>query len=339
MNPALKTSSALPLESSIFNFQFARLLLLLTVWAMLPAPARAEGKLHLPPEATEGLRLLYSGDPDAAMEMFRRIEERQPDYPVGYLLEANAQWWKIYCAACEIKYNTIDAWHRSRQLEDDAYLALTDKGIALAEQSLKQNDTAEMRLYAGIGWGLKARLLGLWDDRRGTARAGVRAREHLLRAVQLDPELADAYTGLGLYNYYVDTLSAIAKILRFFMGIPGGSKREGMRQLELAMEKGEITAVEARFYLAKNLRNYDQKYERAVAVFEPLVAQYPQNPVFQLLLGDTNAKLNRKQEAAASFHAAEKIELRDLACQARVRELSRAALAALGEPEAAPASR
>src|SRR5207253_6287962 len=115
------------------------------------------------------------------------------------------------------------------------------KGIALAEQSLKQNDTTEMRLYAGIGWGLKARLLGLWDDRRGTARAGVRAREHLFRAVQLDPELADAYTGLGLYNYYVDTLSAIAKILRFFMGIPGGSKREGMRQLELAMEKGEIT--------------------------------------------------------------------------------------------------
>ncbi len=306
---------------------------------MLPAPVRAEGKLHLPPEATEGLRLLYSGDPDAGIEMFRKIEEQRPDHPLGYLLEANAQWWKIYCAACEIKYNTIDAWHRSRRPEDDAYLALIDKGIALAEQSLKQNDTAEMRFYAGMGWGLKARLLGLRDDRRGTARAGVRAREHLLRAVQLDPELADAYTGLGLYNYYVDTLSAIAKILRFFMGIPGGSKREGLRQLELAMEKGEITAVEARFYLAKNLRNYDQKYERAVAVFEPLVTQYPQNPVFQLLLGDTNAKLNRKQEAAASFHAAEEIEVRDPACQARVGELTRAALSALGEPEAAPASR
>src|SRR5207302_1513 len=83
--------------------------------AALRAAARAEGKLHPAPEATEGLRLLYSADPAAAMEMFRRIEERQPDYPVGYLLEANAQWWKIYCAACEIKYNTIDAWHRSRQ--------------------------------------------------------------------------------------------------------------------------------------------------------------------------------------------------------------------------------
>src|SRR3989442_14123646 len=221
VNPGLKTSSALPLESSIFNFQFTRLLLLLAVWAVLPAPARAEGELHLPPEATEGLRLLYSGDPDAAMEMFRRIEERQPDYPVGYLLEANAQWWKIYCAACEIKYNTIDAWHRARQPEDDAYLALTDKGIALAEQSLKQNDTAEMRLYAGIGWGLKARLLGLWDDRRGTAPAGVRAREHLFRAVALDPEPADPYTGLGPYKYYVCTPSPIAQILRFFLGLSG----------------------------------------------------------------------------------------------------------------------
>ena len=71
---------------------------------------------------------------------------------------------------------------------------------------------------------------------------GVRAREHLLKALQLDPSLADAYTGVGLYNYYVDTLSALAKMLRFFMGIPGGSKRDGVRQLEKAMTEGEITS-------------------------------------------------------------------------------------------------
>jgi len=298
-------------------------------------PAQAGGKLHLPLEATEGLRLIYSGDPDAAIELFRKLQQQQPDHPLGYLLEADARWWKLYCEACEIKYGTIDAWRRPRLPADNAYFALADKSVALAERRLKQSETPDMHLYAGMGWALRARLLGLRDDRRGTARAGVKAREHFLRATQLDPELADAYTGLGLYNYYVDTLSALARVLRFLMGIPGGDKREGIRQLELAMEKGELTAVEARFYLAKNLRNYDQKYERAAKLFAPLVEQCPQNPIFHLLLGDMRAKLRHREKAAVSFRAALGLENRDAACQARVRQVAQAALAALTASHAA----
>ena len=55
----------------------------------------------------------------------------------------------------------------------------------------------------------------------------------------------------------------MAKILRFFMGIPGGDKREGLRQLETASTKGELTQMEARFNMAKSLRNYDFDYARA----------------------------------------------------------------------------
>jgi len=299
--------------------------------ALLPAPARAE-KLHLPPEATQGLEKLYGGEPDAAIERFHQIQKHQPDHPLGYLLEANARWWKIYCEACELKWNTIDAWHRARQPDDDAYLRLADKAVQLAEARIEKDDLAEMHFYAGTGWLLRARLLGLRDDRRGTARAGVKARAHLRRALELDPGLADANTGLGLYNYYADTLSAMAKALRFFMGIPGGNKREGIRQLEIAMSKGELTAAEARFYLAKNLRNYDHQYERAAALLEPLVAKHPQNPIFLLILGDIQAKLNRREQAAKSFGAARKATVLDERCTARVQQVAQAALTALQAP-------
>jgi len=309
--------------------------LLLLLADAAPAAPALDGKLHLPPEATQGLREMYNGNPEPAIELFRKLQQQQPDHPLGYLLEANARWWMLYCNACEIKWGMIDAWHRPRLPEDDAYLALADKATKLAEAHLAKSDSAEMRLYAGMGWLLRGRLLGLRDDRRGTARAGVKARAHLLRALELDPDLADAYAGLGLYNYYVDTLSAFARVLRFFMGIPGGNKREGIRQLELAMTKGELTAVEARFYLAKNLRNYDHNYVRAVEVMQPLVEQYPQNPVFLLLLGDMYAKLNRKEQAATRFRAAEKLPVHDPPCQARVQKVAQAALAALSETRGA----
>ncbi len=283
----------------------------------------------MPPEATHGLDLLYAGQTDQALAEFHQVEAAAPDDPLGYLLEADALWWRIYCEACTIKWNMIDAWERPHMASDDAYLALVDKARSLAEARIAKSDTAQMELYSGIAWMFRARLLGLRDDRRATARAGVETRSHMLRCLQLDPQMADAYAGLGLYNYYVDTLSALAKMLRFFMGIPGGDKQEGIRQLHIAMQQGTLTRAEARLYLAKNLRTYDRDYAGAIEVMSPLVAQYPQNPIFRLLLGDMQAKLARDDLARAEFRAATDAPASDGACAQHVRGLVEQASRAL----------
>jgi tetratricopeptide (TPR) repeat protein len=294
------------------------LLLTIVVW---PQPSRASS-LKLPDAARHGLDLLYSGRPDDALADFRQVQAADPASPLGYILEAELHWSRIYCEACQIKWNTIDAWERPKIAADEAYLALAEKVITLSESHITQVDSPEMRLYAGIGWGLRARLLGLRGDRRGTARAGVNARTQFLRCLQLDPQMADAYTGLGLYNYYVDTLSPMARVLRFLMGIPSGSKTEGIRQLEAAMANGDLTRVEARFYLAKNLRTYDQAYARSLEVFTPLVEEFPRNPVFELLLGDIQAKLGQNELASGSFRRAREFSSGDTACERHLRALA-----------------
>jgi tetratricopeptide (TPR) repeat protein len=304
---------------------------LLLAFIFSAVAARAQ-TANPPREATEGLQLLYAGDPDAAMERFRILQKQEPDHPLGYLLEDDARWWQILCEIAEYKWGMVDAWHRGKLSQDAPFFKLADKVVALSEARLKTEESAEMHFYAGMGYAFRARLFALRDERRTTARAGVKAREHFLRSIALDPSLADSYAGLGLYNYYVDTLSAMAKVLRFFMGIPGGDKRVGLKQLERAMNEGQLTRVEARFYLAKNLRNYDRDYQRSAEVIEPLVAEYPRNPIFLLLLGDVNAKLNRKEKASASYRQAAAITLRDQECQKRIRRLAAAALAALNLP-------
>jgi tetratricopeptide (TPR) repeat protein len=317
----------LPLFSSLRSFA-ARFSAVAVFLLMLPAASPA-GKINPSPEVKEGLRRMYSGDTSGAIEIAHRVQRDQPQHPIGYLLELNARWWKIYCAVCDVKYNLIDAWDRGKLREDESYLRLADRAIDLAEAELHARETAEMHVYAGMGFGFKARLYGLRGERFNVARAGVKARAHFARALELDPDMGDALTGLGLYNYFADALSTFAKVLRFMMGIPSGNKSEGIRQLETAMKTAELSAAEARFYLARNLRNFDQQYERAGELLEPLAAEYPQNPVFALLLGDMNAKLNRKEKAAASFRAAQKMAIPDGACRARVVELTRQALAAL----------
>jgi tetratricopeptide (TPR) repeat protein len=140
---------------------------------------------------------------------------------------------------------------------------------------------------------------------------------------------------LGLYNYYADTLSAAARVLRFFMGIPGGSKQEGIRQLERAIAEGALTAPEARFYLAINLHNYDQKYEPALQVVSPLAEKYSSNPLLHLIRGDLYAKLGRRELAERCYRRAAALGFGDPECETRLGNLVKASLAAIGAGSAA----
>ncbi len=292
------------------------------------APARAD-KLRVPPEVIAAADQIYSGDLEGGREAALRLQQERPEHPIGYLLEAEALWWRIWCTSAEFKYGMNFPRHRAKLAADRRYLELAAKASSLAEGEIAQHDTAEMEFYAGTGAALAARLYGLRGEGRNTARAGVRAREHLLRAIAMNAELADAELGLGLYNYYVDTLSAAARVLRFFMGIPGGSKKEGIRQLENAIEEGALVSPEARFYLAISLHNYDQQYERALEVIGPLVKKYPSNALFQLAMGDLFAKLGRKEQARDCYRAAEAAAVSDPECRRHVHELVEVSLAAL----------
>lgn len=291
--------------------------------------AHAE-KLTLPPGTTAVIDKIYSFDTEEAIADAQRLQSAQPDHPLGYLLEAEALWWKIFCTSAEFKYGMTDARHRPKLAADQHYLELAAKASSLALAQFKNHETAEMQFYAGMGDAFTARFYGLRGENRATARAGVHAREHFQRAIKLDANLTDAEFGLGLYNYYVDTLSALAKMLGFFMGIPGGNKQEGIRQLEHDIAEGVLTPASARFYLALDLHRYDQLYEKALAVIGPLVEKYPSNPLFQLARGDLYAKLGRKEQAVACYRAAASLPIQDAECRARIQELARASLAAQG---------
>jgi tetratricopeptide (TPR) repeat protein len=291
-------------------------------------PARAGG-LQISPEARQALGILYGGDSDGAIAIARKMQLSQPDHPLGYLLESEARWWQRYCGALEIKYGMVEAWKRSKEPGDEEYLQLTDKAIQAAEAHLAREETAEMRFYKGMGWALKVRVYGLRSDNRLAARAAVNGRAEMLRALELDPDLADATAMLGLYNYYVSTLSPIVKLLRFFMGIPGGDKETGVKQMETGMNRGVILNVDVRFILARALRQYDQKYEQALSIAEPLTARYPRNPNFLLLLGNLNAELGRNPKASEYFHAVLNLPAANSACTAHARDLANSFLVSL----------
>jgi tetratricopeptide (TPR) repeat protein len=314
------------------NFMDLRMtvrLVMMTVLVCVGGTGAAGKEISLPAETAPVLRDIYSGRFNHATSEARAMQLKMPEHPLGYLLEAEASWWKIWCTSAEFKYGMTMPRHREKLAADQGYLNLVAKAYSLAEKNLHTQETAEMDLYAGMADALAARLYGLRAENRTAARAGVRARGYFMRALKLDPSLGDACLGLGLYNYYVDTLSSMARVLRFMMGIPGGNKEEGIRLLHRAVEEGELSPAEARFYLAINLHNYEHRYKEALESITPLAEKYPENPLFAMARGDLLAKLGRKEQARKSYEAAEAAKLDDPECQRHVDVLLRESMAGL----------
>jgi tetratricopeptide (TPR) repeat protein len=247
---------------------------------------------------------LMDGDFDAATDIFRQIQKSDPQSPLGYLLEADVNWWKIYLTEANlIDPDVFEALSEAVTPYDADFRRLDELAIRKAEtRLLDHQDEARSYFYQGLGYGLRARLEALRDHALGTARAGKKLRNLSLAALKLDPNLNDAWFGVGLYNYFEDTLPTYVKMLRFLILLPGGDRHVGLRQIRQAMEKGQLVTAEARFHLAKNYsRSIDRQYARSLELLHQMEQQYPHNPLWKLLAGSVELRMGHVKEGEALY--------------------------------------
>jgi tetratricopeptide (TPR) repeat protein len=254
--------------------------------------------------AVRGMNELMDGDFDAAKEIFRQIQKSDPESPLGYLLEADANWWKIYLTEANlIDPDVFEALSEAVTPYDPDFRRLDGLAIHKAETRLLQHqDEARSYFYEGLGYGLRARLEALRDHALGTARAGKKLRNLSLAALKLDPNLNDAWFGVGLYNYFEDTLPTYVKMLRFLILLPGGDRHVGLSQIQRAMEKGQLVTSEAKFHLAKNYsRSIDRQYTRSLELLHQMQQQYPHNPLWKLLAGSVELRMGHVKEGETLY--------------------------------------
>jgi len=254
--------------------------------------------------ALRAMDKLMDGDLDGATAGFRRIEQSDPESPLGYLLEADASWWKIYLTEGDlVDPDVFEARSEATTPYDEDFKRSDELAIRKAEIHLHAHqDEAGNYFSEGLAYGLRSQLEALRDHALATARAGKKLRNLSLEALKLDPNLNDAWFGVGLYNYFVDTLPTYVKMLRFLIMLPGGDRVEGLRQMEQAMNKGQLVAAEARFHLGKNYsRPFDRQYARSLELFRQLQRQYPHNPLWDLLVGSVELRLGQDKEGEALY--------------------------------------
>ena len=270
------------------------------IWSQETVPTQKEGIAT----ACHGMQLLMDGDIDGAIQVFRQVEQADPESPLGYVLEADSNWWKIYLTEGNLTDpDVFEALSEKVTPYDAEFLRLNNLAIQKAQAQIHNHqDQARAYLYQGLAYALEARLEALRDHALATARAGKQMRSLSNAALKLDRTLYDADLGVGIYNYFEATLPTYVKMLRFLIHLPGGSREVGLQQLQTAAEKGEVTKGEAQFHLAKNFsRNNEQQYARSLEIFQAMVREYPDNPLWKLLVGGVEIRMGQTQEGEALY--------------------------------------
>ena len=255
--------------------------------AAAPAPATGTASAA-DPAYRAGLALVYDGSFAAAEARLADLALEHPADPVAPYLQALALEWRL-------------EQNPGQRGLDPAVLELADRALARAGAALAR-DPADPRalLVLGAAHGVKTRLHLFRWERRPASREAVRMREALARARDSGVRLPDLDFGLGLYDYYADTLPRLFRLVAFVLGIPGGDRERGLEEVARVARGGSLFHDdEARAQMYDIESYFERRPDRALPWIRALRARYPGWPLWGLRLADLLRELGLFAESAA----------------------------------------
>lgn len=185
------------------------------------------------------------------------------------LLDALNIWWQIQ----------LDPYNRSH---DAALESRLEPLIAATEAwTSREPYRAEAWFYLGGAYGVRVQLRVLRGAQLAAARDGARIKEALERALTLDPSMADAQFGIGLYHYYAAVAPIGARMLRWLLLLPGGNRTEGLDEMHRARAEGLLVRDEADYQMHILYVWYEKQPLRALELLADLSQRHPRNPHFR----------------------------------------------------------
>jgi hypothetical protein len=244
------------------------------VAALAAAPAAAAGVARPWDAAARGaLDRVYDGDFRAAEAALAALATEHREDPVLPYLEALALEWRL-------------EQDPARRAIDAEVLALADRSLALASSRLAHDPGDGRALLArGAAHGVKSRL-HLFRWQKGPAsREAVRMREALAAARGEGVEALDLDFGLGLYDYYADTLPRFYKVVAFVLRIPGGDRGRGLAAIARVARGGSLFHDdEARVQMYDIHSYFEGRPDRALHWIRAMWRGHPGWPLWGLKL-------------------------------------------------------
>ena len=197
---------------------------------------------------------------DQAIAEFKKVIELYPDEPTGY-----------FFVGASLQGLIDDYRNETYNDEFEKYINLAiKKGSSKVDEN---PDSALEHFYLGGALGYRGIYRSFRGNWWGAFMDGGKAYSHLKEALELDPQLYDAYYGVGAYHYWKSAKSKLFWWLPFF----GDERKKGIQETMTAIQKGKYANTEAANSL---LRIYleEKDYPAVLKWSEEVKKINPDNP-------------------------------------------------------------
>jgi len=230
-----------------------------------------------------GLEILYQGQYQEAIDTFDAFISQHPKNPAGYFFKAGA--YQLRSMAYE-----TNAWDAIQGALLDSSLELANKAVAL-----DRRDPWAFFIRGGT-YAYQAAVKVRSKDYFSALSNGLSAVSDLNKAVAIDPQLYDAYLGIGSFHYFRTKATSVLKWLPFI----GDNRERGIGEIKLAIEKGRYSKVMAQNGLAWIYVDYG-KYALALEQAELLEKEHPRNHTFFWITPEVHWRTKQWGQAAAAY--------------------------------------
>lgn len=220
----------------------------------------------------KGIALMYRLEFDKAAGQFNEIIAVDTANPAGYFALAALSWWRYS--------QNFDVQADFKDLEDE-FMRNVEITIKVCEERLEKKEALDQTyFFMGSAYGLRGRWYAVQRRWFKAYTNGNKGRKLLNKAVKANPGFYDAYLGLGIFDYFADTLPGVLKIpaLLFI----SGDKARGIAEVRLALEKGRFFSTEARLFLVEIMTRHEKNLKAAFEELDALKAGDPSNLFFRL---------------------------------------------------------
>lgn len=214
----------------------------------------------------KGISHLLNFEFELADKYLNDAIKHYPENPQPYISKSALPLWRFLFSKSEKDYEEA--------------LYMIDQSIKYAEKFYESNNKNSFALTnLGIAYGNKVFLKIRNENFLGAILDLRKSYSALTDAVKLNPESYDAYLGLGLYHYAIGSLPKTFKWVISLLGFEGNVEK-GIKEIELAAEKGDFQKVEALFYLTQLYPWFYGDFDKAEKILDDLLLQYPNNQIF-----------------------------------------------------------
>ena len=276
-------------------------LILITLLLLFPQFSYPQSEIEK--GVSRGLEYCYNFHWLQANNEFQKLIDKYPDDPRGYHYKSTIYLWYYLSSKSIIDYNN--------------FVKYSDIAIDKGKSLIEKNSNDDLILYSlGTTYSCRAIVFAKAENYIDAAWASKNSAEYLNDCLKINPKRADAYLGLGLYNFAVGQIPSGFKWALSLAGIKG-NKSLGIQYIQKAANEGYLSKTEASYYLSQIYSEVLYNYDAAFTCLKQMIKKYPDNILFNYSLAVVEIKMKNPLQAEkiiSKIIKADESDFRELIC-------------------------